>query len=147
MDQMQAALAHLKALEKPNYAATARQFKVDETTLRRRFLGLAASRADKASKLDKNLTSAQEEVLLGYIDKLTARHIPPTTQIIKNLAEELLRDSVGKNWTARFCKRYQDRICSHYLKPLNCMRVASERFIIYEHFYTLVQFICVLLQH
>ena len=92
MDQMQAALAHLKALKKPSYAAIARRFKVDGTTLRRRFLKLAGSRAEKASKLDKNLTSAQE-VLLNYIDKLTDRNILPTAQIIRNLAEELLGDS------------------------------------------------------
>lgn len=144
MAQMEAALEHLSALEKPNYAATAKRFNVAETTLRRRFLGEGLSRQQYASERCQHLNTVQEEVLLGYIDKLTNKHIPPTTQIIRNLAEELLGHPVGKNWAAGFCKRHKDRVSSIYLRPLDRARVASERPELYEHFYALVRVICFL---
>ena len=35
--------------------------------------------------------------LIGHINKLTDRGIPPTSQIVKNLAEEIRGKEVGKN--------------------------------------------------
>jgi hypothetical protein len=58
MAQMEAAIAHLKALEKPNYAAAARQFEIPETTLRARFLGQAAPRAQAISEHCQRLNKA-----------------------------------------------------------------------------------------
>jgi len=47
----------------------------------------------------------QEEVLIGHINMLTAQSIPPTSQIVKNLAEEIISGKpVGKNWTSDFVK-------------------------------------------
>lgn len=142
MAQIEAALAHLKALEKPNYAATARLFEVQETTLRRRFLGETKSIKEHAAERLQHLNPAQEEEILRYIDKLTHKHIPPTTQTVKNLAEELIGGPVGKNWASGFCRRHKDRISSVYLRPLDRARVASERADLYEHFYALVRVLC-----
>ena len=97
MGQIDDAVAYLKAQDVPSYAAAARLYGVQPTTLRRRFLGLATSRAVASSEHHQLLNIAQEEVLLGYIDKMTARNIPPTPQIIQNLATELLRRPLGKN--------------------------------------------------
>jgi Tc5 transposase DNA-binding domain len=79
-------------------------------------------------------------VLLGYIDRLTDRHIPPTTQIIRNLAEELVNGPVGKNWTARFVQRHKDRISSTYLRPLDRARCSAENSTAFKHFYRLILF-------
>jgi len=138
MAQIDAAIAHLRAQEKPNYAAAGRLFEIEPTTLRRRFLGLTTSRAQATSEHRQLLNDAQEEVLLSYIDRLTDKHIPPTTQIIRNLAEELLGTSVGKNWTASFVRRHKDRICSIYLRPLDRTRVSAENAAVFKHFYHLV---------
>lgn len=146
MAQIDAALEHLKALEKLNYAATARMFETDETTLRRRFLGRTVSRQQRASEELQHLNPVQEEVLLGYIDRLTDKHIPPTTQIVRNLAEELLGHSVGKNWAAGFCRRHKERIFSLYLPPLDRARVSTERPEVYEQFYMLVRVHCALFE-
>jgi len=141
MDQIERAIEHLNAQDRPCYASAARLFRVQETTLRRRFLRLTVSRQQAAQETHQLLNTAQEDVLLSYIDRLTDKHIPPTTQIVRNLAEEILNKDVGKNWAAGFVERYKDRICSIYLRPLDKARVASENTAMFTHFYTLVLFI------
>jgi Tc5 transposase DNA-binding domain len=138
MDQIDAAMAYLRAQKKPNYAAAARTYGVEPTTLRRRFLGLTRSRALANSEDRQLLNNVQEDTLLGYIDRLTDKHIPPTTQIIKNLAEEILSRPVGKNWPAGFINRHKNRVCSIYLRPLDRARVSSENATVFKHFYRLV---------
>jgi hypothetical protein len=97
MDQIDAALAHLRAQKKPNYAAAVRTYGVEPTTLRRRFLRLTRSRALVNSEDCQLLNDVQEDTLLEYIDRLTDKYIPPTTQIIKNLTEGILGKPVEKN--------------------------------------------------
>ena len=138
MSQMDAALLHLKGLKHTNYRKVAKEFNVEETTLRRRFLGLTVSHKVHAETTKRALNRAQENAVLGYIDLLTDKHIPPTVQIIQNLAEELIGHRLGKNWSSTFCQRYKDRICSVYLRPLDRARVAAENDSMFEHFYSLV---------
>ena len=97
MGQIDDAIAYLKAQDMPNYAAAARIYDVQPTTLRRRFLGLTTSRAAASAEHHQLLNTAQEKVLLDYIDKMTARYIPPTPQIVQNLATELLEQFPEKN--------------------------------------------------
>jgi hypothetical protein len=75
MDQIDAAMAHLRAQKKPNYAAAVRTYGVEPTTLRRRFLGQTRSRALANSEDCQLLNSVWEDTLLGYINKLTDKHI------------------------------------------------------------------------
>lgn len=75
---------------------------------------------------------------MGYIDVLTDRRIPPTTPIIKNLAGKIINGPVGKNWTARFIKRYSKRIFSPHLRPLDRARASAESVTVFERFYVLV---------
>jgi hypothetical protein len=44
----------------------------------------------------------QEEALINQINKLIVYRLPLTLQIIKNLAEEIIRGDINKNWTAGF---------------------------------------------
>ena len=141
MGQIEDAIAYLKALKKPNYAEAARRFSVEETTLRRRFLGVTVSREQAHQEHHQLLNKAQEDVLLSYIGKMTDKHIPPTTQIVRNLAEELIGKDVGKNWAAGFIQRHKDRICSIYLRPLDYMCVVAENVVMFKHFYRLILFI------
>ena len=95
--QIELAIAHLNQQIKPNYAAAARKFGFEPTTLRRRHKGITVSRQQASSETHQLLNNVQEDELLRHIDYLTDRHISPTTQIIKNLAEEILKTEVGKN--------------------------------------------------
>jgi transposase-like protein len=78
MDQIDAAMAHLRAQNKQNYAAAARTYGVEPTTLRRRYLAQTRSRVLANLEDRQLLNNVQEDTLLGYIDRLTDKHIFPT---------------------------------------------------------------------
>jgi Tc5 transposase DNA-binding domain len=138
MAQIDAAIAHLEAQEELNYTEAGKLFGVHRTTLMRRYTRKTRSRAEANSNCRQRLNDVQEDTLLGYINTLTKRHIPPTSQIIRNLAEEMLKGPVGKNWTGNFIKRHSQRICSVYLDPLDRARVSAESVPVFEQFYASV---------
>jgi Tc5 transposase DNA-binding domain len=81
----------------PKFVATAEKYAVNITTLRRRFNGTQVS-CRQAHELSHNrLTPVQEEVLIGWIDEFTEQRMPPTSQLVKNFAEELVGGPVRKN--------------------------------------------------
>ena len=69
---------------------------------------------------------------------MTDRNMPPTTQIVKNLAEEIAQKEVGKNWTAGFVKRHKKKLKSVYLQRIEKQRIMSKYAPSYVYFYSLV---------
>ena len=69
--RIEAAIAELKPQKRVNYAATARKWKVEPTTLRRQFIGETRSIQEANAESHQKLTSIQEEVLIEHINKLT----------------------------------------------------------------------------
>jgi len=55
------------------------------------------SRADFLSESIQCLSKDQEKVVLSFINKLIDRNCIPTSQIVKNVAEEVARQPVRKN--------------------------------------------------
>jgi hypothetical protein len=96
-DEEEAALASLERQLIPDYSAIARKFNIGRITLMRRHKGITTSMAEARARTHQLLTKTQEEVLINQINKLTVRGLPPTTHIIKNLAEEIIRREVNKN--------------------------------------------------
>ncbi len=142
--QMQLALEACRQVANPNFSAIARDFPpTDRHTLRRRFEGIQTSRREAHSTYHQNLTIEEEEQLIITINHLTARGLPPTSQMVRNLAEEMISRVVGKNWTGQFVKRYQNRLESIYLWNINNMRTLSEYALILKLFYDLVRLFCV----
>jgi hypothetical protein len=94
--RIEGAIAESKSQERVNYAATARKWKVEPTTLRRR---LISEEVNSGSQLRtrRKLTSMQEEMLIEHANKLTDRGITPTPQILKNIAEEISKMKLGPN--------------------------------------------------
>ena len=90
------------------------------------------------SECRQRLTNSQEEVLIGHINKLTDRGLPPTSQIVRNLAEEIAGSSVGKNWTSDFVQRHKDRLKSLYLCNIDNLQVKAEYAPLFQLFYNLV---------
>ena len=64
--------------------------------------------------------------------------MPPTSQIVKNLAEEIRGEEVGKNWVAGFCRRHKLRLKSAYLRNLDNLRVSVERVPLFVLFFIIV---------
>ena len=134
------ALADLRLQERPNILATAIKYQLVESTLRRRWQRKTVSIEEASSEWRQRLTNAQEDQLVLQINRLTDRGIPPTAQIMRNLAEEIIGGSVGKNWTGDFVRRYKDRITSLYLRNIDSQRIQSEYTPLFKYFYDLVTF-------
>jgi hypothetical protein len=119
----------------PNFSGTAKKYGVDRMTLTRRFRGTQTSYREARSENLQCLTLAQEEVLISFINKLTDRSMPPTSQIVKNCAEELAGQPVGKNWVSDFVKRYKDVLHSAYLRAIDRQRVKAEHPALIKQFF------------
>ena len=104
--RIELAIADLANQTKPNYMATAKKYGVARMTLRDRFLGESLSMQAAASKYRQRLTLVQEEALIKHINSLTNRGLPPTSRMVRNLAEEIINRPIGKNWTGDFVRRY-----------------------------------------
>ena len=92
------AIAAIQSGEITDYSQAARKYDIHHTTLSKRIRGLTKSRKEANSFYYQCLTNAQEETLIAHINKLTDRGMPPTSSIVKNLAEEIRGAKVGKNW-------------------------------------------------
>ncbi|KAI8406254.1 hypothetical protein FOFC_13726 [Fusarium oxysporum] len=107
------ALEFLKTSGSINYAATAKKFECDETTLRRRHQGKQRARRDADSLYKSRLSKQQEQDLVTYIRKLSLRGIPPTLSMIRNFAQDIAKIEVGKNWPYSFVQRHRNEIDSY----------------------------------
>ena len=104
-------------------------------TLTRQFNGTQMSRANFLSESIQCLSRDQEKVVLGFINKLTDRNCMPTSQIVKNVAEEVAGQPVGKNWVGRFVRRYQDQLHAGFLRTIDSVHVKSDNTDLYKQFY------------
>ena len=137
-DHIESAIADLESQNRPNIAATAKKWNVARTTLSDRFKGKSASRDEITSHLHRKLSTTQEEALIAHINKLSDRGLPPTPQIVKNLAEELTHEEIGKNWVSRFCQRYANRLSSIYLRTIDHKRKIADNSHHFEHYFNTV---------
>jgi hypothetical protein len=135
---MELAIADLQSQEKPNYRATAKKHRVNNVTLRHRFLGEQLSPTAAASLYRQRLSAVQEVALIDQINRLTDRGLPPTSQMVRNMAEEMIQSKVGKNWTGDFVRRHQDILKSVYLRNIDKQRVKADYPPSLKHFYNLV---------
>jgi hypothetical protein len=91
------------------YTKVAKDFKFDHSTLSRRHQGKQAPRAAKAVQQQK-LNPQQEEKLIIYIGELTERGLPPTREMIKNLASAVAESDMGESWVLRFLTRHKTKL-------------------------------------
>ena len=75
---------------------------------------------------------------MDYIKKLTTRGLPPTSQIVKNIAEEIIRYKVEKNWVRDFIHQRNKVLVSIYLRNIDNKWVKSKYRPIVEFFFNLV---------
>ena len=138
--RIELAIDQLNQQSKPNVSEIARKFGLVKSTLRRRYRGKTVSRHEINSEYKQRLNCIQEEALIAQINRLTDRGIPPTSQLVRNFAQEMIGDSVGKNWTGDFVKRHKDRLKSLYLRNIDSQRTRSEYLPVFQLFYDLVLF-------
>ena len=133
------AITDLESQDRPNIAATARKYRVARETLSKRFRGVQGTNEDVNSYVRQQLSNTQEEALITYINKLNDRGFPPTPQILKNIAESIAHTTLGRNWTARFCKRHHTRLASVYLRTIDHKRKQADNSYHFQYFFNLVR--------
>jgi hypothetical protein len=145
--RIQAAIDDLKTQKRVNFAATARRWDIERTTLTRRFRGTQGTIEDANSYVRQQLTQTQEEALITYVNKLNDRGFPPTPQILKNIAESIAQTTLGPNWVARFCKRHSTRLVSLYLRTIDHKRKIADNSQYFQHFFDLVRIFLTRVSH
>ena len=136
--RIDAAIAAIQRGEFIVYAHAADHYKCDRSALSRRIRWLTKSRKEALSFWNQCLTDEQEEVLIQRINDLTDRGMPPTSQIVKNLAEEMRGKGVNKNWVGQFVKRHCIRLKSVYLRNINNLRASAEYAPMFQLFFSVV---------
>jgi hypothetical protein len=121
-----------------DYSKAAKHFQCDRTSISKRMRGKTKTRKEADSFWRQCLTDAQEDVLIKHINSLSDRGMPPTSSIVKNLAEEIRGSPVGKNWTGQFIRRHKDRLKSLYLRNIDNLRVTAEYAPMFTLFFALV---------
>src|SRR3954468_21353021 len=93
------AIEYLKSLqpgEEINYTQIANKYRVDRSTLARRWQGKEGPIESKIKKT-RLLNNAQETKLIKYIETLVERGLPPRQEIIRNFASEIATKEARKN--------------------------------------------------
>ena len=96
--RIDAAVTAIQRGEFSDYANAAKKYGCSRTAVSRRVRGLTKTKREANSFWHQCLTIEQEEVLIDRINYLTDRHMPPTSHIVRNLAEEIRGERIGKNW-------------------------------------------------
>jgi transposase len=133
-----AAVDAIRRGEFTDYAKAARHYKCSHSGVSRRVRGLTKTRQQANSFWHQCLTIEQEEVLIHRINYLTDRAMPPTSHIVKNLAEEIRGQRVGKNWVGQFVKRHGIRLKSLYLRNIDNLRAGAEYAPMFQLFFSVV---------
>ena len=133
-----AAIADLKTQATPNLSNTAIKYQIDRRTLERRFKGKTASRNMAQLEAQGLLDYAQEKILVGRINTLSARGIPPTPVMVHNLVIELTGAPVGEHWIRRFVERHRNELASVYLDSIDYSRRVADNSRHFSHYFMLV---------
>jgi hypothetical protein len=121
-ERMELALAYCRKCDDPKFKTIAKEFKVNRTTLSRRYKGTQLSYLESRSKTLQSLNKAQESILIKFINRLSDCAMPPTSSIVKNVAEELCGFTVRKNWVGQFVWQHRSVLHSGYLRCINNKR-------------------------
>ena len=120
-----------EAGENVSYAKIAAEFRVNESTIRRRVLSLGLSLSD-SNALKRKLSPAEEEVLVKSILDASRHGFPPTHQQIAMEADYIQSGRLGKSyqpvgrkWVQGFLRRHNKVIKTHWSAPLATIRAQS----------------------
>jgi transposase len=132
------AVAAIQRGEFVHYANAAKKYDCSRSAVSRRIRALTKLKKETVSFWQQCLTNKQEEVLIHRINTLTDRGMPPTSHIVKNLAQELRGQDVGKNWVGQFVKRHGIRLKSLYLRNIDNLRAGAEYAPMFQLFFSVV---------
>ena len=132
-----AEIASLGPEEEVCYARIAQKHGVVRSMLSRQHRAITQSATTKNINQQK-LTLQQEKELIKYIEELTARHIPPTREMIANFASAVAQEPVSESWVTRFIIRYSIHLISQYSTGMDSDRHNADSYVKYELYFNLL---------
>ena len=87
----------------------------------------------------RKLNDQQETDLLNYIERLTARHLPPTRAMIRNFASAVASTPCSDKWVTRFLHRHRNWLTSQWATGMDSNRHNAESGYKYELYFKLLQ--------
>ena len=108
------------------------------STLSRRYRQETQSRKEQAIA-QRKLALHQEAELVKYIEELTARHVPPTREIIGNFASLIATEPVSESWITSFVNRHSIHLVSQYSTGIDANRHNADSYTKYKLYFDLLQ--------
>lgn len=103
---MDIALAKLRSSDGLKISDVARKHGLTRSALSKRVRAKTSSRA-RGYESQGMLNDKQEEELVNYIHHLCEHCLPPTPEIVANIAQELCGRKLSKNWSSRFVAKQE----------------------------------------
>ena len=124
---IEAALAVLRAADKPNISAVAKEYNIERTRLGRLYKGQITIWDDYVVNCQL-LSPQQNKTLLQLVKRLTSDGLPPTPKMVRQFAKDLTGSLPGRNWPHRWLKRNHAELQSDYLKGFDLARKKADSF-------------------
>lgn len=121
-----------------SYTEVARQYNVDRSTLSRRHRKVTRSMNEKYDE-HRLLNHIQEAELVQYINKLCARGLPPSKEMIRSFGLEIAGRPAGKNWADRFIERYNNELISRWTTGIDANRRKADSAFKYSLYFKLLR--------
>jgi hypothetical protein len=140
MDPIEAAIEAIESREPGasfSYRKVAEQFKVNRTTLSRRYQGLAQSR-EAAAANQRLLNPQQEEELVRYIERCTERGLPPTREMVQNFAGAVAKWEASESWVTRFLHRHKVDLTVKWSPGIDRNRHEADSYHKYDGYFQLL---------
>lgn len=134
---IEAALAALRASDKPNISAVAREYNIERTRLGRLYHGQISTR-EEYNENRQFLSPHQNKILLNLVKRLTSEGLPPTPKMVRQFGKDLSGDLPGKNWPHRWLERHKDELKSGHLRGFDLARKKADSFWQYRAYFDLV---------
>ena len=101
------ALQSLKPGERFSYTEIATKYGCNRTTLSKRHRGLQGTRAAQYES-QSVLTDEQSKTLVGWVNELNKKGLPPSNEMLRNFAKEIrgTGDKPSREWPVRWRKRH-----------------------------------------
>ena len=128
----------LKPGEKLVYTYIAKKHGVARSTLSRAHRRVQVPR-EVMTPNSRKLNDQQETDLINYIERLTARHLPPTRAMVRNFASAVASTPCSDKWVTRFLRRHRNRLTSQWATGMDSNRHNAESGHKYESYFKLLQ--------
>jgi hypothetical protein len=131
-------IAFLRSSDVSSISDVARKFKVNRSTLSKRYNGKRGSWS-QATERKQLLTKKQELVLVRHISRLCEWCLPPTPAMVTTWAASMCGTEPGKDWSAAFKPRHKDVLDSRYLNTLDLARHKADSEASYRQYFTVLR--------